>query len=286
MEKIYNKLNKRLKLPIKKIIFFLKTLFRLDQLKLRESKGEIRNLSQLKFLPKTILNVPFNLGRSTRGISFENLEKDLVGKQFINQLNGVPQSTLINNYFVILKKESELNAGDVINLPNNNILKNYPAWAVVMPWERIDITKKYSEYIKLFIKNRKKHGLIFDNKVSDLTKKEIYSHEIAISHVVQTQKLLKSLRENGIKKSSNYPRIFILKNNEKWRWIMATEGNHRAYLFYLLGLKNFSVIIEGIINKQKLRSCYNVKNGLYSLNEAEKIFDGIFDGSIYIRGMI
>ena len=67
---------------------------------------------------------------------------------------------------------------------------------------------------------------------------------------------------------------------------MSTEGNHRAYLFYFFGLKKFPVIIEDVIYRESLKFSYNVKSGLYTLKEAENIFDGISKGNFYIRGLI
>lgn len=67
---------------------------------------------------------------------------------------------------------------------------------------------------------------------------------------------------------------------------MSSEGTHRSYFFYFFGLKNFSVIIEDIIYRESLDFFYNVRNRLYSVKEAENIFDGIFNGSSYIRGII
>ena len=66
---------------------------------------------------------------------------------------------------------------------------------------------------------------------------------------------------------------------------MSTEGNHRAYLFYLFNEKKFTVVIEDVIYRESLKYCFNVKNGLYSLDEAENIFDYVFEGSTYIKGM-
>ena len=186
-----------------------------------------------------------------------------------------------------MKKEENLTAADIMNCPNNKYLNSFPAWASVLPWEKLSIENKFESYLKSFIKNRNKHGAKFNQNNGKLTKKEIYSLNVVISHVKQTEKLISSIKKNGIKKTNNLPKIFLLINkNNEWRWIMSTEGNHRAYLFYFFGFRRIPTIIEDVICRDSLKSTYNVKNGLYSLNEAENIFDEIFKGNSYIRGLI
>ena len=286
-----------MKLLIKKIIFFFKSFLSLDQLNSFELTGKLANYSKFKFIPKTPLNVPFDLGRTARGIAFKNLnnfnlkedKQDYIGKQYIDQLNGMSNDQLIKNFMSLLHKEENLTAADIMNCPNNKYLKCYPAWASVSPWDKLSTKNKYVTYLASFIENRNKHGASFYFTKAELKKEEIYSVDIAISHIKQNEKLIKSFREKGILKPNklSLPRVFILiKNSKEWRWIMASEGTHRSYLFYFFGLKKFSVIIEDVVYRESLESCYNVRNGIYSLEEAEKIFDGIFNGSSYIRGII
>lgn len=285
-----------IKLKIYKIIFFLKKCLNHDQLNCIELSGKLVTFSKLKFIPKTPLNVPFDLGRTPRGISFKNLKndnllgskQDCIGKLYIDQLNGISNEQIINNHMLLLKKEKNLTAADIMNCPNNKNLKTYPAWASVRPWDKLSIKVKYDNYIETLIKNRSKYGAKFNFKNSKLNKEEIYSNEIAISHLKQNEKLIKSIREKGIQKPNKLemPRVIILVNNLKeWRWIIKS-GTHRSYIFYFLGLKQITAIIDDVVYRDSLKSCYNVKNGLYSLEEAENIFDGIFKGSYYIGGIV
>ena len=52
-----------MKLLIKKIIFLLKGFFNLDKLNRIESSGKLVFYSRFKFICKTPLKVPFDLGR-------------------------------------------------------------------------------------------------------------------------------------------------------------------------------------------------------------------------------
>jgi len=210
------------------------------------------------------------------------------GKLYIDQLSGISNEEIINNHMLLLKKEENLTAADIMNCPNNENLKSYPAWVSVFPWDRQSIKYKYDNYIESFIKNRSKHGAKISFKNANLKKEVLYSTEIAISHLKQNEKLIKSFRDKGIQKTDKleFPRIIILMNDLKeWRWIIKA-GTHRSYIFYFFGLKKFSAIIDDVVYRKSLASCYNVKNGLYSLEEATNIFDGIFDGSSYVGGIV
>ncbi len=60
---------------------------------------------------------------------------------------------------------------------------------------------------------------------------------------------------------------------------MSGEGNHRVYILYLLGFKNFHGIVQSIIQKKKIHEWPNVKNGIFNIQEAGKIFDKVFEGN-------
>ena len=45
-----------------------------------------------------------------------------------------------------------MNAADIVNLKNNIKLKDYPAWAIVMPWEELNIEDVFKSFQKHFIK--------------------------------------------------------------------------------------------------------------------------------------
>ena len=49
----------------------------------------------------------------------------------------------------LIKKEST--ASDIVHLTNNNILKGYPAWSIVMPWENLNIKDKFENYPDIFL---------------------------------------------------------------------------------------------------------------------------------------
>ena len=266
-----------------------KSLSNLDKLNDNEIEGKISKLTKLKFLPYTKITVPFMLGQSVRGLSFKkNLKNDFFGN-FINEiLNDADKETLINTLFLNLKKEKNLNAANVVGLKNNFKLAKYPAWSLVMPWEKITIEKKFNDYKKRFINNRSKHNKNIKNQ-NNLTNEDIfYSYDYAKSQYSQSKYLLKNIQKEGLR-SFNFkdsPKICILINNNQWRWCMSGGGNHIAYISSLLGDKFFKCVVETVIDKKNISNLYNVKNGLYSLSEANFIFESYFSGDKNLRGIV
>lgn len=278
---------------IKKIFLILlrtfKKLSSLDKLTTEEKKGKIFKLTKLKFVPHTKIIVPFALGRSIRGLSFqEHLEKDPFAVFIDNISKGDDKDIIIENLFSHIKKEKFANAAITVDQKNNLNISKYPSWALVMPWEKISIKKKYKIYKNQFIFDRS----VYEPKMKKGTNINdidiMYSYDYVYSQYTQTKKLLENIRTNGLKSFSynDSPKIYILIDNNEWRWCMSKEGNHRAYISHLLGNKSFECVIAGIIDKKNIFKCYNVKSGLYSSTEARIIFDHFFFGDKCLGGLV
>ena len=277
-----------------KINFFIllgliKSFFRLEKLNDEEKKGRISKLTKLKFIHYTKIIIPFALGRSIRGLSFQdNLKKDHFGIFINNMCQEIDKDMNIEYLFSHLKKEKFYDAATTIGLKDNLNLAKYPAWALVMPWEKISIKKKYQIYKDQFIVNRSKYEPSM-KKQNNLNNKDfLYSYDYVNSQYFQTKQLLDSIKKNGLN-TFNYndsPKIYILIDNNEWRWCMSGEGNHRAYISSILGNKSFQCVINGIVDKKNISNCYNVKNGLYSSTEAKTIFNHFFSGNKCLRGLV
>tara|TARA_Y100000589_G_C27057853_1_gene590067 strand:+ start:152 stop:988 length:837 start_codon:yes stop_codon:yes gene_type:complete len=265
------------KSTIKKIIFLLKSIFFLDKVNKREINGKIGNFTYLKFFNKTQLKVPFSLGRSARGYPFNNkLIKDPNFKIIYNASQNKSFEELRDSFFEILKKESKLSCADIVGLKDNKKLKKYPAWSYVLPWEDIDIKKKFKNYENSQKTNRRKKAKEYNFKHQTKNKNYIYSIEMADSQVNQSIKLFDSISKYGYKPRLNLPTVHILVRNNEWRWYMS-QGNHRAYILYLLKYKFLNGTIDSVIYKNKSYLWPNVKNGLFSIKEAEVVFDYLFE---------
>ncbi len=265
---------------------FLKKSLLLCNLDSKESKGYISLVSMIRFLPFTRVVVPFSLGRTIRGTSFNaNFTEDPYGKLCMDIFKGEDDKVIFENLLNAFKIEKDLNASDIVKLKNHNLM-NYPAWAVVMPWEKQSIKEKFENYPHTFYKNRSNNNLIFDDNSRLSIIETMYSSESIKSKINQMKKLYLSIKNNGLKKNNDLPKINIMIDSNEWRWFMGDAGNHRSYICACCDYKLFEGRIASIINKNKISSWPNVKNGTYSIKDAEKIFDNYFDGSNVLRGVV
>jgi hypothetical protein len=271
------------------LISLIKSYFHFDKLNEEEKKGKIFKLTKLKFTYYTKIIAPFALGRSIRGLSFQdNLKKDSFGIFINNIFKEIDKDINIEYLFSHIKKEKFFNAATIVGLKNNLNLAKYPAWALVMPWEKISIKKKYLTYKDQFFVDRSEYEPNM-KKQNNLNGEDfLHSYDYVNSQYFQTKQLLQSIKKNGLMsfKYNDAPKIYILVDNNEWRWCMSGEGNHRAYISSMLGNKSFQCIIEGIVHKKNIANCYNVRNGLYSTTEAKIIFDHFFLGDKCLRGFV
>ena len=72
-------------------------------------------------------------------------------------------------------------------------------------------------------------------------------------------------------------KLFKYKNNYKCS--LCDDGNHRVRIAYILGIKTIPLKISEIIDIENIKNWKNVKNGLYSLDDAKKIFIKYFNYS-------
>ena len=278
-------------LKIRKIVFtiidYIKKIFFLKNLSKKELQGFTSPLIRLRFLPYSEIVVPYSLGRSVRGASFDNhLILDPFARLCLDISNGVDRQTVSNDLLARLDKEKDLTAADIVNLNNNIKLKNYPAWAIVMPWEKLSIEDFFKAYPENLYKNRTSKGLIFENKSRETIINTMYSLKHIDNRINQMSELYKSIKTNGIIEDDNLPKINILLKDNEWRWFMGDAGNHRSYVMSSLNYKFFNARLNSIINKRDVNKWHNVKNGTYSVDDAEKVFDGYFDGSGIFRGIV
>ena len=277
---------KYIKSIFKKLVFKLKTYFNLDKLTSNELKGNFNKITYLKILKRTPLEVPFYLGRSVRGISFNNNQiiKDPIFKLFNDVYEDKSFEEIMDNFAKTLKSESKLSISDLLGIKSKKLCK-LPPWATVLPWEEEDIEDKFKNYERTQFLKRKEKAIEykFEHEISE--SENIYSLEMAKSQIIQTQSLFASISKYGYLKKLGMPSFHILIKNNQWRWYMS-QGNHRAYILYLLKNDYLLGTIDSIIKKSDVIKWHNVKNGLFKVDEAEKLFDYIFEGKKVIKPCI
>ena len=65
---------------------------------------------------------------------------------------GLNNELLCANLAKTFDKEKCYAASDIVHLTNNNILKGYPAWSIVMPWENLNIKDMFENYPDIFLR--------------------------------------------------------------------------------------------------------------------------------------
>jgi hypothetical protein len=269
------------------IMDYIKKSLSLCNLNKKESQGFISTLSTLRFMPYTRITVPFSLGSTIRGVSFNNnLTQDPYGKLCKDIFNGLDNKTILSNLSLTFNKEKHLNAADIVHLKDNTKLMMYPAWAIVMPWEKSSIEKKFEAYPDSFYKNRFSKDLTFESNSRLSIIETMYSSKSLENKVSQMDKLFKSIKRHGLREDPNFPKINILVRANEWRWFMGDAGNHRSYVCSCFDFETLEARVSSIIYKNAVNSWPNVKNGTYSLEEAENIFDSYFNGSNVLRGIV
>jgi len=277
----------KIKKIILNIIDFIKKLFFLSYLNQNELKGFITPLTKFRFLPFTKVEVPYSLGRTVRGISFDkNITLDPAGRLCMDIFSDIDSETMVCNLSEVFDNQKNMSAADIINLSNNINLNKYPVWALVMPWEKLSIEGMFKSYPEIWYKNRCEQGLIFEDRSRPSIIKTMYSLKFIENRVSQMKMLHESIMSRGFLQDSNLPKINILVNENEWRWFMGDGGNHRSYVLSCLGHKFFNARVSSIINKNEVNKWHNVINGTYSVSDAESIFDSYFDGSKVHRGMV
>ena len=270
-----------------KLVKSLDDIFGLSDLDYQESVGVFKKNTYFKFLRYSKLHVPFALGRTIRGISFSHSVEDDPFGYFCKGCTTEEHEESLGNYLINLyEQERAKTAADIVGLGNKSSLSKYPAWALVMPWENISPEYKLNTYLHSFARNRNSNNLSFDQAANNLSEEILYTKANANSQVRQTKKLWQSIKENGYKSSMPLPRILIFVSDNQWRWVMSGSGNHRAYLCNIGGYESLLVEIHGIIDRRHAWTWFNVKNRIYTEEEALGLFDSFFNGKRVLRGVV
>ena len=269
------------------VIDFIKKSLFLSNLSKVELQGFIKPLTRFRLMPYTKIEVPYFLGRTVRGTSYDgNIMLDPAGRLCMDVFSDEDCKTAVCNLSTVFDKQKDMSAADIVNLSNNIKLKKYPVWALVMPWEKLNIEEMFESYPEIFYRNRCEQGLIFEDKSRSSIIKTMYSPRFIENRVNQMNKLYESIMRHGFLQDSNLPKINILVKENEWRWFMGDGGNHRSYVLFFLGHKFINARVSSIIHKSEVNKWHNVRNGTYSVSEAESIFDSYFDGSKVHRGMV
>ena len=167
-----------------------------------------------------------------------------------------------------------------LDLEENNKLTQAPPWGAVFPWRARTLTSYQQAYEKAAVKENKILGTKFD-----ITKGWLFCGPVSYEKIkIEAMRLtyvLKNISRNGYKRwnsSEGDVRATALINEyDDWRWLI-TAGNHRASAASALGYTEIPIRVNLIINRRHVKYWPHVLSGLFSIDNALKVFDNYFEG--------
>ena len=133
LKKIYLKLIDLLSVKFPLII---EALFRLNS---TELQGIFLKLTYFKFLLSPTVKLPYQLGRTVRGVEFD-ASKDIYSKVVKEILNDVPSKKVIEMLFDEYQNFKDKSVIDLNNFLTVSKIISYPSWLTVLPWENSNIS--------------------------------------------------------------------------------------------------------------------------------------------------
>ena len=167
-------------------------------------------------------------------------------------------------------------ASAALGITGSEKLSSYPEWSLVLPWEKKNIEETYKTYLQDFVNKRKKLKKLYKSSIEK--EKLIYDNLAWESHAEQFFDLYQSISNNGFK-DGNLISVNLFKYKNTFKCSLADDGNHRIRIAYIVGLKSIPLKVSKIIDFDDIENWMNVKNELYSLNDAKKIFIDYFNYS-------
>ena len=271
----------KIKSKAKEIINNIQSGLNINVLSDDECEGRLNRRSFFKLFRGSAVMAPFSIGRTIRGVRFDKQELDpfslCLGKQNMHKFNA---NIFAKDLYDICDSETNFLVRNFINTITNQEIINLPSWTIAFPWEENGFFDLKEKYLQILIENRKE----FTESPIVNENLELLSHPVALSHGIQFKNLISKIIIEGFNHRYPRPGIFILKNQNNWRWVMGGNGNHRAYIMSALKKPALPVSIIKVVDRSKSSQWNNVLNGNYTKREAEEVFDIVFRGETRIRG--
>ena len=255
----------------------------INKLNPSEISGLLSTYTGLKLSRNFVFEFPYSIGRTIRGLDYSDCGSDVYLKALEDQKHKPFDLKTFSNLIArTYSEELSLTVADKLPIVKGSKLGSLPLWAMAYPWESMSPYDKLSNYPSNVIDNRS-----FHLETTPLVRGNFLDPDcFGMSHAVQFSSLLSSISEKGFQASRSLPCVYILRTKNQWRWIMSGSGNHRAYILNFLSYQSLPAQIIGVIDRDHLFNLPLVRNGDFTLEVAEKIFDLVFAGSTSLRGIM
>ena len=228
-----------------------------------------------------VVSAPKELGRALPlfGYNESSAHPFLIAAREASRTNferNVIIKKILAKYYEMVRPES---INSILGISSENKeLSNLPGWAVLMPWDKENIFQ-WKEKIEssVMLENscyRKnvgvKCGWAWAGPTSEI-KCEIESRRLL--------GVLDSVLKYGYKRHNgpdgDIVANVLVRSPDEWVW-QSIGAQHRASVLSALGEETIPVRVMRVIRREDVLSWPNVVRGLYTKEEAIKIFDDIF----------
>ena len=201
--------------------------------------------------------------------------KLLIKEDFKNKEKTI---AILREFYKIYQPSS---AADILNIQNDK-LRNEPSWATLLPWEQEDL-ETWKTHVKNSVLNENKR-----NKSNiDIEDGWAWSGPISeIKLMVEFNRLLKVVKSiskrgyNSKYHQDDYIVTYLLVNKHNQATHLARTGQHRLAALGALGYDKVKVKVFKIVYQEDAKYWPNVVNGLFSLDEANKVFSKYFNNDL------
>jgi len=159
-------------------------------------------------------------------------------------------------------------------------LRKYPAWAILMPWESLDIKQWVAHIEKTVVTENSYFGTAATIEVGWAWLGPVDSVKCGIE-TDRLYRVLSSITKSGYKRSNSRDGDIIadILIDEEGHWVwQSITGQHRVAVLSGLEYDECFVRIRSLVRKEDVEVWPNVRNGFYTKNEALEIFGSVFNG--------
>lgn len=166
-----------------------------------------------------------------------------------------------------------------LELNDNHIFSQSPPWASVFPWRARTVESYRKAYEKAAISENKISGGYLDISNGWLFCGPVSKEKCRVE-AKRIEYVLKEIIRNGYQRwnssEGDVKTTALVNEKGDWRWLI-TAGNHRASAAAALGYIEIPIRVNLVIYRQHVKLWPHVVDGLYSEDNALKVFDNFFN---------
>ena len=197
-----------------------------------------------------------------------------------NLCTGQQYSKILEILSIYYKEVSPSSIGELINAGNSSRFNSYPAWEIVMPWDKWSQPQWKEKVVKSVERENFNEGFKIGIDEGWAWFGPVSHNKLTIE-ARRLANILQSVQKNGYKRhdfNDGDIDATILLSGDDWVW-QSNSAQHRACVLSALDWKEIPVRVSKIVRREDVKYWPNVLNNTYTPSEAIFIFDMIFNES-------